>query len=57
MCTDNLCIVGTDDGSGEGDYVNTSALLVFDRLTGKLLDSHYGLQGRYPLQRFPRPGF
>ena len=40
--TDNLCIVGTDDGSGEGDYINTSALLVFDRLTGKLLDSHYG---------------
>ena len=43
--TDNLCIVGTDDGSGEGDYVNTSALLVFDRLTGKLLDSHYGCKG------------
>ena len=43
--TDNLCIVGTDDGSGEGDYINTSALLVFDRLTGKLLDSHYGCKG------------
>ena len=43
--TDNLCIVGTDDGSGEGDYINASALLVFDRLTGKLLDSHYGCKG------------
>ena len=43
--TDNLCIVGTDDGSGEGDYINTSALLVFDRLTGMLLDSHYGCKG------------
>ena len=43
--TDNLCIVGTDDGSGEGDYINTSALLVFDRLTGKLLDSHYCCKG------------
>ena len=25
--------------------INTSALLVFDRLTGKLLDSHYGCKG------------
>ncbi len=43
--TDKLCIVGTDDGSGEGDYVKTSALLVFDRLSGKILDSHFGCSG------------
>ena len=43
--TDKLCIVGTDDGSGEGNYVNTSALLVFDRASGKILDSHYGCSG------------
>lgn len=43
--TDKLCIVGTDDGSGEGNYINTSALLVFDRKTGVVLDSHYGCSG------------
>ena len=43
--TDKYCIVGTDDGSGEGTYINTSALLVLDRMTGAVVDSHFGCSG------------
>ncbi len=42
--TDKLAIVGTDDGAGGYD-TNGAALLVFDRYTGKLLDSHEGIRG------------
>ena len=43
--TDKYCIVGTDDGSGEGNYINTSAMLVLDRTTGRVIDAHYGCSG------------
>ena len=42
--TDKLAIVGTDDGAGGYD-TNGAALLVFDRYTGELLDSHEGIRG------------
>ena len=42
---DKYAIVGTDDGSTEGDYVATANLLVFDKNTGKLVDSKTGYVG------------
>ena len=42
--TDKLAIVGTDDGAS-GCNTNGAALLVFDRYTGALLDSHEGVRG------------
>ena len=42
--TEKLAIVGTDDGAG-GYNTNGAALLVFDRSTGALLDSHEGIRG------------
>lgn len=42
--TDKLAIVGTDDGAGGYD-TNGAALLVFDRYTGALIDSHEGIRG------------
>lgn len=42
--TDKLAIVGTDDGAG-GYNTNGAALLVFDRYTGALIDSHEGIRG------------
>lgn len=42
--TDKYVVVGTDNG--QGDYTTeTASLLVFDRLTGKLMDSHDGIRG------------
>ena len=42
---DKYAIVGTDDGSTEGAYVATANLLVFDKNTGKLVDSKTGYVG------------
>ncbi len=42
--TDKLAIVGTDDGASGYD-TNGAALLVFDRYTGALIDSHEGIRG------------
>ncbi len=42
---DQYAIVGTDDGSAEGDYTATAKLLVFDKNTGKLVDSKTGYVG------------
>ena len=42
---DKYAIVGTDDGSAEGDYTATANLLVFDKNTGKLVDSKTGYVG------------
>ncbi len=42
---DQYAIVGTDDGSAEGDYTATANLLVFDKNTGKLVDSKTGYVG------------
>ena len=42
--TDKLAIVGTDDGAS-GYNTNSAALLVFDRNTGALIDSHEGIRG------------
>ena len=42
--TDKLAIVGTDDGAS-GYNTNGAALLVFDRYTGELIDSHEGIRG------------
>ena len=42
--SDSFVLVGTDDGTNYGDS-QTSRLLMFDRHTGKLLDSCDGLDG------------
>ena len=42
--SDTFVLVGTDDGTNYGDS-QTSRLLMFDRITGKLLDSCDGLDG------------
>ena len=42
--SDSFVLVGTDDGTNYGDS-QTSRLLLFDRRTGKLLDSCDGLDG------------
>ena len=42
--TDRYVLVGTDDGQS-GYSSETASLLVFDRLTGELIDSHDGIRG------------
>ena len=42
--SDSFVLVGTDDGTNYGDS-QTSRLLMFDRSTGRLLDSRDGLDG------------
>lgn len=42
--TDQYVLVGTDDGQS-GYSSETASLLVFNRLTGELLDSHEGIRG------------
>lgn len=42
--TEQYVLVGTDDGQG-GNSSETASLLVFDRFTGELMDSHDGIRG------------
>ena len=42
--TDQFVVVGTDDGTSGTDS-ETASLLVFDRLTGELIDHHDGIRG------------
>ena len=42
--TDRFVVVGTDDGAS-GYNTEGASLLVFDRLTGELIDSHNGIRG------------